>query len=179
MNNEFKYKDGVESQICSVLSISDFLCTFLCCAIAGNIKVKANCSINKVSICYQSVNGSKDTEVSNGFVAAITAKLNSRLRSRPKADRPKKRMFFGSRINIYAGSYNPTFQCLTDSTVLMQLSGDIELNPGPIKQPCSVCKKAVAVTHRALMCDSCELGAILSVGKSFLVNTVFPICCCL
>lgn len=39
--------------------------------------------------------------------------------------------------------------------MLVLLSGDIQLNPGPVKQPCSVCKNPVARTHRALRCDSC------------------------
>lgn len=35
--------------------------------------------------------------------------------------------------------------------------GDVELNPGDIKNPCSVCGNPVARTHRALACSTCKL----------------------
>ena len=37
------------------------------------------------------------------------------------------------------------------------LSGDIELNPGPTRHPCGVCSRSVAKTHRAVLCDICDL----------------------
>ena len=37
------------------------------------------------------------------------------------------------------------------------LWGDVKPNPGPVKNPCSVCKKAVAKNHRVLPCASCGL----------------------
>ena len=33
---------------------------------------------------------------------------------------------------------------------------DEELNPGPVKNPCSMCKRAVARTHRSLKCSTCK-----------------------
>ncbi|XP_057295887.1 uncharacterized protein LOC130624320 [Hydractinia symbiolongicarpus] len=42
---------------------------------------------------------------------------------------------------------------------LILLSGDICLNPGPVKYPCSSCLKPVAKTHKALSCDKCGLWA--------------------
>jgi len=33
----------------------------------------------------------------------------------------------------------------------------IEINPGPVKNPCGVCLKPVAKNHRTLTCDSCQL----------------------
>ena len=39
--------------------------------------------------------------------------------------------------------------------MLVLLSDDIQLIPGPVKQACSGCKNPVACTHRALRCDSC------------------------
>ena len=39
------------------------------------------------------------------------------------------------------------------------LSGDVCLNPGPVRHPCSTCFKPVAKNHRALLCDSCNLWA--------------------
>ena len=35
-------------------------------------------------------------------------------------------------------------------------SGDVSLNPGPVKYPCCMCGKAVAKTHRAIQCYSCD-----------------------
>ena len=35
-------------------------------------------------------------------------------------------------------------------------SGDVSLNPGPVKYPCCMCGKAVAKTHRAIQCASCD-----------------------
>lgn len=42
------------------------------------------------------------------------------------------------------------------TVIILLLSGDIQLNPGPVQFPCSVCQKAVAKNHRALQCDSCD-----------------------
>ena len=40
------------------------------------------------------------------------------------------------------------FQILHDTTVKQIIeSGDISLNPGPVKCPCCICGKAVAKTH--------------------------------
>ena len=40
--------------------------------------------------------------------------------------------------------------------VKLALSGDIQLNPRPIKHPCKVCKRPVAKNHIALACDNCD-----------------------
>ena len=42
---------------------------------------------------------------------------------------------------------------------LLLLAGDINLNPGPIRHPCSSCLKPVAKNHRAILCDNCGLWA--------------------
>ena len=39
--------------------------------------------------------------------------------------------------------------------ITLILSGDISLNPGPVKNPCSVCFGPVAKNHRAVSCDNC------------------------
>ena len=41
---------------------------------------------------------------------------------------------------------------------IMLLSGDIELNPGPIRQPCSICSKLV--NKRSLFCLNCNLATV-------------------
>lgn len=48
---------------------------------------------------------------------------------------------------------------------LLLLSGDIETNPGPIKNPCSVCLKSVAKNHRAINCDTCNLWSHIKCSK--------------
>ena len=40
---------------------------------------------------------------------------------------------------------------------LLLLSGDIELNPGPVKFPCTICKNPVKKNQRGLCCDVCNL----------------------
>ena len=42
---------------------------------------------------------------------------------------------------------------------LILLSGDVCLNPGPLKHPCSSCLKPMARTHKSLLCDECGLWA--------------------
>ena len=42
-------------------------------------------------------------------------------------------------------------------TLLISLPGDIGPNPVPIKNPCSLCLKSVAINHKSLDCDSCKL----------------------
>jgi hypothetical protein len=39
--------------------------------------------------------------------------------------------------------------------LLLLVCGDVALNPGPIQNPCGVCKKPIARTHRAIYCDTC------------------------
>ena len=39
--------------------------------------------------------------------------------------------------------------------IILALSGDISLNPGPVKNPCGLCSKSVASNHRAVLCEVC------------------------
>ena len=48
--------------------------------------------------------------------------------------------------------------------LFLSLSGDIELNPGPIKHPCAVCLKSVAKNHRSVDCDECKLWVHIHCG---------------
>ena len=41
--------------------------------------------------------------------------------------------------------------------ILLLLCGDVEVNPGPVSFPCTVCGKSVAEVDRAIECDSCSL----------------------
>lgn len=36
------------------------------------------------------------------------------------------------------------------------LAGNIEVNPGPVRYPCTVCSKAVQKNQRGICCDRCE-----------------------
>ena len=64
--------------------------------------------------------------------------------------------FYKSRVSYYGKTTSRcSYQVQRDSFImLVLLSGDIQLNPGPVKQPCSVCKNPVARTHSTLRCDS-------------------------
>ena len=88
----------------------------------------------------------------NGFEISST----SRFPGRHLGDEPKfKRRFPKSRIAYCTAKYSSSFQLLDDSSVLLILGGDISQNPGPVKDPCSVCGKWVA-KNRALSCNGCK-----------------------
>ena len=61
-----------------------------------------------------------------------------------------KRRYLKGKVAYYFNS-NATFN------VEIIRAGDVELNPGDIRNPCSVCGKSVARTHRALDCSTCKL----------------------
>ena len=62
-----------------------------------------------------------------------------------------------SRLNRYPSQDNmSTFQLVTDGSLKVILSGDVQENPGPVNNPCSVCGRAVAKNHRAIECDKCQ-----------------------
>ena len=39
---------------------------------------------------------------------------------------------------------------------ILLLSGDISLNPGPVKYPCKICKKGVRRNQKGICCDKCD-----------------------
>ena len=39
---------------------------------------------------------------------------------------------------------------------LLLLAGDVNSNPGPIKDPCSICSKGCPSNQRAIQCDGCD-----------------------
>ena len=41
--------------------------------------------------------------------------------------------------------------------ILLLLSGDVSLNPGPVQFPCGTCEKGVRRNQRAIQCDDCNL----------------------
>ena len=43
------------------------------------------------------------------------------------------------------------------ASYLVLLSGDVSLNPGPMTDPCVVCKKGCRRNQRAVQCDECDL----------------------
>ena len=63
--------------------------------------------------------------------------------------RPKKGKYFTTRISLYStSSSSVTYQLMKDSSIRqIVLSGDVHVDPGPVRFPCSVCKKPVATTH--------------------------------
>lgn len=56
-----------------------------------------------------------------------------------------------SRARFQAHHHSGASYCL-----LLLLSGDISLNPGPIRYPCTVCGKSVKSNQKALSCDVCQ-----------------------
>ena len=43
------------------------------------------------------------------------------------------------------------------SILTVILSGDVALNPGPIRFPCTKCEKPVRKNQQAIQCDTCDL----------------------
>ena len=43
------------------------------------------------------------------------------------------------------------------SCCFLILCGDVSLNPGPTRYPCTVCDKPVRSNQRSLQCDNCQL----------------------
>ena len=41
-------------------------------------------------------------------------------------------------------------------SILLLLSGDVKINPGPVTFPCGDCGRAVASNHRGICCDTCN-----------------------
>ena len=39
---------------------------------------------------------------------------------------------------------------------LLFLAGDVALNPGPVRFPCTVCHNPVCINQRGIQCDGCE-----------------------
>lgn len=46
---------------------------------------------------------------------------------------------------------------------LLVLSEDVEANPGPVSDPCTLCTKAVRVSDNTILCDRCERWSHVSV----------------
>ncbi len=57
------------------------------------------------------------------------------------------------------GDYRYKPRCIrkTLCVMLLILGGDVQLNPGPIKHPCSICLLSVRSNQRAVLCDGCHL----------------------
>ena len=60
-----------------------------------------------------------------------------------------------ARRHFIVGRYGERLTTFT--FCLLLLSGDIHLNPGPTKHPCSVCRRPVKVNQCAIECDRCML----------------------
>ena len=56
---------------------------------------------------------------------------------------------------------------------LLLLSGDIEINPGPVRYPCTVCAKPVRVNQRGVMCDTVKGEIIVGLNNCVFADTVF------
>ena len=54
---------------------------------------------------------------------------------------------------------------LTIASCFLLLGGDIQLNPGPVRHPCTVCSNPVAANHRAVQCDICQGWTHIKCGQ--------------
>jgi hypothetical protein len=68
-------------------------------------------------------------------------------------------IFYYQKILYHYTHTRQTFTSVNLATtmkILLALAGDIALNPGPIHNPCTSCKRAIARTHRSVTCDKCS-----------------------
>ena len=79
--------------------------------------------------------------------------------------RRHRRNYHGGRIAYYGNNHTATFQLEYIDKDFILRAGDIEKNPGPIKNPCSICQKSIAKNHRALSCEKCEKRAHIKCGR--------------
>ena len=74
----------------------------------------------------------------------------------------KRHRYNKTRIPNWTCKGTESFQIIRNIGTILLKSGDIEVNPGPVQNPCSVCSKAVARNHRHLDCavcaKSCHIG---------------------
>ena len=132
--------------------------------ITGNIPLKIKISNRSKDLFKEESTTAKDGKDENGLdLDKICSSDGGHIAyeyNAPKTIyRPSARkQFFKSRLCMYS---NPscciTYQLQNDSSVFrILLSGDMSLNPGPVRWPCSVCGKAVAINHRAIQFDICD-----------------------
>jgi len=87
---------------------------------------------------------------SEAFLSRWDNKVQGIMSTIVRTRRYPKRRYLQGKVGYYSNS-NATFN------IELIRAGDIELNPGDIRNPCSVCGKPVARTHRALDCSTCQL----------------------
>ena len=87
--------------------------------------------------------------------------------------RRRRGSYHGRRIAYYGNNHLATFQLECIDKDLMLRAGDIERNPGPIKNPCSLCQKSIAKNHRALPCEKCEKRTHIKRAE-FHLNNITP-----
>ena len=103
-------------------------------------------------------------EDSFGNLSQLYLKWNGRLSQNVRAPgHARGRRFLSARISIY-----PNSQASFQLSRLVE-SGDVCPNPGPTTAAhnpakCSVCKKTVAKTHRAITCDFCQKWCHIKCG---------------
>ena len=151
-------KNGFESQmeVKKVLVVySCFILSWLC--LTGNICYDNHIRQHRRLLNCENHVKSQDVSDITGFDFRTFGLI--RRRCHYGLSKRTRRSFLKSRISLYSKTTSLiTYQLKKDSTIKAQiLCGDIELNAGPVKNPCSVCHKPVAVTHRALKCDACKL----------------------
>lgn len=80
-----------------------------------------------------------------------------KLSSTPNFDSRSKRL--KSKPTPLSSSFKSWFLLFKQARVamyLLYLSGDLEINPGPVKDPCRICTKGCRSNQRAIQCDSCD-----------------------
>ena len=136
----------------------------------GNRPCKCSCRSNKSLWCQLNAADAKDGLDLSGlplqdvFTNVFGIGSHDGFGDEGSQSPPSKRKYHRSRICMYGDiSSCVTYQLMKESSVKrISQSRDVHINPGPVKNPCSVCTKPVATTHGAVECDSflkwCDIG---------------------
>ncbi|CAG2239474.1 PLG [Mytilus edulis] len=104
----------------------------------------------------RSADDQRMTSVGMGYVA-IEATKQTNLNDialfslQPRCDNNNN----GGRIKIFRVNYKISNSQSYYCCILLLLSGDVSINPGPTKFPCGSCGKAVRKNQKGILCDGC------------------------
>lgn len=89
------------------------------------------------------------------FKPSASVMLNVLTVSQSQILPPRSVQRFVRRIRL-RGRIKPWECGLMTLLVILTLSGDIEVNPGPIACPCTICSNSVRKNQHAILCSKCD-----------------------
>jgi hypothetical protein len=109
----------------------------------SNFELDEHCVCPENLGCYACSN----IQTKSNFDFGISKWCSGQLDYSHQNGRPEKKQFEQRKIN------SPSTCCII---ITILLSDDVHINPGPIKYPCTNCKKGKRSNQRAIQCDFCD-----------------------